>query len=172
VDRREHHGSRLHDVTFTGGKGVQGDFASATLKVTGTTPAEGIHNLVVKGNLDAVAIDATNGIVTGISADRWVGGSLDAVALLSLKVNGDKARKEGGDLSGVNINLSERRGKLMKVDVAGFIDNTKIVTFGKIRHDHGARFTKSTITTGVAKASTSSRWREKPPAKTSSPART
>jgi len=57
----------FNDVTFTGRKGVQGDFAKRHAESDRDTPAEGIHNLVVKGNLDAVAIDATNGIVTGIS---------------------------------------------------------------------------------------------------------
>ena len=142
----------FNDVTFTGGKDVQGDFASAMLKVTGPTAAQGIHNLTVKGNLDAVTLDVSNGIVTGISADRWIGGSLNALSLLSLKVNGDKARKEEGNLSGVNINLSDGAAKLMKVDVANYIDNTKIETFGKIGTITALGFTKSSIKTGFGKS--------------------
>jgi hypothetical protein len=139
------------DVTFTGGKNLPGNFASATLKVTGPGSSDGIHNLTVKGNLDAVSIDVSNGIVNTISADRWIGGGLNAISLLNLKVNGDKARKEAGDMSGVNINLSDPAAKLLKVDVAGLIDNSKIVTFGNIGTITALGFNNSFITAGSSK---------------------
>jgi len=111
---------------------VQGDFASATLKVTGPSTSDGIHNLIVKAISDAVADRRLERNRHWHQRDRWIGGSSRPSRLLSLKVNGDKARKKPAIFSGVNINLSDPTAKLLKVECRRVGSTTQDRDFGNI----------------------------------------